>query len=301
MNDRHARRAPLEGFALRRRALLAAAPALAAWPAFAQTPPPALAAYERDTGGKIGLYAENLTTGAKLAWRADERFVMCSSFKASLAALVLARVDRGQDGLERLIALGPWDVPSDDWYAPIAKQNLAKGALSVAEMCGAAVSYSDNTCANLLLARVGGPAALTAFWRATGDGVTRLDHNEPMLNRSPPGDPQDTTTPRAMAGNLRRFVLGKVLSPSSREHLTGWMLNCQTGANRLRGGLPTTWRIADKTGNNGKDAAGDIAVVWPRPGVPVLVCAYVQGGSPGDAQIASVFADVGRMVGQRLG
>ncbi|HEX4197501.1 MAG TPA: class A beta-lactamase [Caulobacteraceae bacterium] len=284
---------------LDRRTLLAAAPALAAWPALAEAPPPALAAYERDTGGRIGVYAENLASGAKLAWRADERFVMCSTFKASLAALVLARADRGQDRLEATIAYGPADVP--DWYAPIARQNLARGAMSVAEMCAAAVSYSDNTCANLLLARVGGPPALTGFWRATGDGVTRLDHNEPVLNRSPPGDPHDTTTPAAMAGTLRRFLLGQVLSPASRARLTGWMVDCKTGADRLRGGLPRAWRIADKTGNDGKDAFGDIAVAWPRPDAPVLVCAYTQGGAPTPTRAAAVFADVGRMVGERLG
>jgi beta-lactamase class A len=279
-----------------RRALLTAAPALAAWPALAEAPPPALADYERQTGGRIGVYAENLATGVKLAWRADERFVMCSSFKASLAALVLARVDRGQDHLEQMIAYGPKDVP--DWWAPVARKNLAGGAMSVADMCAAAVEYSDNTCANLLLARVGGPAALTQFWCRTGDSVTRLDHNEPMLNRSPPGDPHDTTTPAAMSGNLRRFVLGKVLSPSSRERLTGWMLACKTGDDRLRGGLPKTWKIADKTGNNGKDAAGDIAVAWPRPDAPMLISAYVQGGTPTPVQVAAVFAEVGRMVGR---
>ncbi|HZC16491.1 MAG TPA: class A beta-lactamase [Caulobacteraceae bacterium] len=284
---------------LDRRTLLAAAPVLAAWPALAQDAPPALAAYERDTGGRIGLYAENLATGGKLAWRADERFVMCSTFKASLAALVLARVDRGQDRLESMIAYGPADVP--DWYAPVAKQNLAKGAMSVAAMCAAAVSYSDNTCANLLLARVGGPAALTGFWRATGDKVTRLDHNEPVLNRSPPGDPRDTTTPAAMAANLNRFLLRKVLSPASRQRLTGWMVDCKTGDDRLRGGLPKAWRIADKTGNNGKDAFGDIAVVWPRPDAPVLICAYAQGGAPSAARVAAVFADIGRMASQQLG
>jgi beta-lactamase class A len=195
-----------------------------------------------------------------------------------------------------MIAYGPKDVP--DWWAPMARKNLAGGAMSVADMCAAAVEYSDNTCANLLLARVGGPAALTQFWRRTGDGVTRLDHNEPMLNRSPPGDPHDTTTPAAMAGNLRRFVLGKVLSPASRERLTGWMLACKTGDDRLRGGLPKTWKIADKTGNNGKDAAGDIAVAWPRPDAPVLISAYVQGGTPTAPQVAAVFAEVGRMVGR---
>jgi beta-lactamase class A len=122
-------------------------------------------------------------------------------------------------------------------------------------MCEAVVEQSDNTCANLLLARIGGPAALTAFWRSIGDTVSRLDHNEPMLNRSSLGDPHDTTTPAAMARNVHRFVIGNVLSPASRERITTGMLGCKTGDNRLRGGLPKDWRIGDKTGNNGKDAA----------------------------------------------
>jgi beta-lactamase class A len=284
---------------LNRRAFLAASSVLAAAPALAEAASPTLAAYEHDTGGRIGVYAEEVTTGAKIAWRADERFVMCSTFKASLAALVLARVDQGLDQLQDLIAYGPDDL--SDLYAPVARQNLAKGALSVADMCAGAVEDSDNICANLLLARVGGPAALTRFWRSIGDGVTRLDHNEPMLNRSPPGDPHDTTTPAAMAGDLRRLVLGETLSPGSRERLIGWMRNCKTGADRLRGGLPKTWAIADKTGNNGKDAFGDIAVAWPRPGAPVLICVYTQGGSPTAARAAAVFADIGRMVAQRFG
>jgi beta-lactamase class A len=283
---------------LGRRSMLAGAAGLAAWPALADGAHTLFADYERDTGGHVGLYAKNLTSGRRLTWRADERFVMCSSFKASLAALVLKRVDGGLDHLDATIPYGAADLLE---YAPVARENLAKGALSVAQMCAAAVEYSDNTCANLLLARVGGPAALTSFWRSIGDRVTRLDHNEPMLNRSPPGDPHDTTTPAAMAEDLRRLVLGDVLSPASRDRLTGWMLACKTGDNRLRGGLPKSWKIADKTGNNGKDAAGDIAVVWPKPGEAVLICVYTQGGSPTPERLTAVFGDIGRLVGRRLG
>jgi beta-lactamase class A len=285
---------------LNRRTLLAAASGLAVWPALAQETLPALTAYERETGGKVGLYAENLVTGAKVAWRAEERIVMCSTFKASLAAFVLARIDQGTDHLESMIAYEPGDLLE---YAPAAKQKLARNAkasMSVADMCAAMVELSDNTCANLLLARVGGPPALTAFWRSTGDTVTRLDHNEPELNYSPPGNPNDTTTPLAMAGNLRRFVLGEVLSPDSRQRLIGWMVNCKTGDNRLRAGLPKDWKIADKTGNSGKDAAGDIAVAWPKPERPVLIAAYVQGGSPSGPQFTALFSEIGRMVGERL-
>ncbi|QIO31014.1 class A beta-lactamase [Bradyrhizobium sp. 1(2017)] len=286
---------------LDRRSLLASLGWMAVSPVLAADAPPELAAYERESGGRIGVYAENLATGAKLAWRADERFVMCSTFKASLAACVLARVDRGEERLAAMISYGQADLLE---YAPVAKQNLAAGAMSVADMCKAIVELSDNTCANLLLARIGGPAVLTAFWRSIGDTTSRLDHNEPELNRSPPGDSRDTTTPAAMAGNLRRLVLGEALSPASRARLTEWMVGCKTGANRLRGGLPANWKIGDKTGNNGKDASGDIAVAWPRadtkPETPILIAAYTQGGTPNPAQIEAAFARIGRMVAERL-
>jgi beta-lactamase class A len=283
---------------MNRRDVLRSALALLASPALAQRAPiTALTDYERDSGGHIGIYAKNLQTSAEVSWRAHERFVMCSSFKASLAACVLASVDRGQARMDEMIAYGPDDLME---WAPVAKQNLNKGAMSVADMCAAAVELSDNTCANALLARFGGPSGLTAFWRSIGDTVSRLDHNEPELNRTPPGDPRDTTTPAAMAGNLRTLILGEALSPTSREHLTGWMLGCRTGDNRLRAGLPKDWRVGDKTGNNGKDAFGDIAVTWPTRGEPVLICAYTRGGAPTSRQVDDVFAEIGRFVGTHL-
>ena len=283
---------------MNRRDILCSSLALLASPALAQRAPiTALADYERDSGGHIGVYAKNLRTGAEVSWRAHERFVMCSSFKASLAACVLARVDRGQARLDEMIAYGPNDLME---WAPVAKQHVEKGAMSVSDMCEAAVEFSDNTCANALLARFGGPPAVTAFWRSIGDTVSRLDHNEPELNRTPLGDPHDTTTPAAMAGNLRSLILEKALSPTSREQLTGWMLGCKTGDNRLRAGLPKDWRIGDKTGNNGKDAAGDIAVTWTTRGEPVLICAYTRGGAPTPRQIDDVFAGIGRHVGMHL-
>jgi beta-lactamase class A len=283
---------------MNRRDVLCSTLALLASPALAQRAPiTAWMDYERDSGGHVGVYAKNLRTGVEVSWRDDERFVMCSSFKASLAACVLASVDRGQARMDELIAYGPADLME---WAPVAKQNLEKGAMSVADMCEAAVELSDNTCANALLARFGGPSALTAFWRSIGDTVSRLDHNEPELNRTPLGDPHDTTTPAAMAGNLQRLILGKALSPTSREHLTGWMVGCKTGDNRLRAGLPKDWRIGDKTGNNGKDAFGDIAVTWSTRGEPVVICAYTRGGAPTPRQVDNVFAEIGRYVGTHL-
>lgn len=288
-----------------RRTLLAAAPALVAagpacaWPKLLKEAPPPIRTYERDTKGRVGLYAQNLETGRKITWRADERFVMCSTFKASLAACVLSRVDMGQERLDRILPYGERDLLS---YAPVAKEraNLARGAMTIETMCRGAVELSDNTCANLLLASIGGPSALTNFWRTIGDGVSRLDANEPELNRSIAGDPHNTTSPAAMAATLKRLVLGQTLSTGSRERLTNWMLACQTGFNRLRAGLPKAWMTADKTGNNGADAAGDIAVTWMGPGSPILICAYTQGGTARPEDHDSLFAGIGRLVGEKL-
>ena len=283
---------------MRRREFLWSAAAFTATRArAAEAVPQAIRTFEAESGGRFGLYAENTQDSRRIAWRADDRFVMCSSFKASLAALILRRVDCKKDDLADHIALGPNDI--QDWYAPVARANLDKGSMTVADMCAAAVEHSDNTCASLLLKRVGGPAAVTAFWRSLGDDVSRLDDPEPILNRTPPGGVRDTTTPRAMATTFGKLTLGGVLSPASRRILNGWLIANTTGNDRLRAGLPGAWVKGDKTGNNGGDAAIDLAVAW-APHAPIIIAAFTRGGSPTVTQFKEVFRAVGELAASSL-
>lgn len=280
-----------------RRSLLAASTALLAPNAFATAAPSAVVEYERTTRGRVGLFAMNLASGRQVSWRGHERFAMCSTFKASLAGLVLARADAGRDRLDRQVPFGPEDLLA---YAPAAKARVAEGFMTLQAMCQAAVQVSDNTCANLLLREVGGPQALTRFWRSLGDRASRLDHDEPLLNRTRPGNPQDTTTPAAMARTIAALTTGPVLGSSSRDLLVGWMVACETGARKLRAGLPAQWRTGDKTGSNGTDASGDLAIAWPPGGGPIAICAYVQGGAPAPQQQDALFAGLGRFLAERL-
>jgi beta-lactamase class A len=291
VNDRRA------AMMVARRTLLAAVPAFAAGTALAFAAEPAFREHERAIDGRIGLFAENIQTGATIVWRANERFHTYSTFKASLAACVLARVDHGEDRLDASVAYGPQDIDPRVW-APVAKAGLAKGELPVAELCRAAVEESDGACANLLLRRIGGPAALTAFWRSTGDAFTRLDHPEPVATQS--GTEEDSTTPAAMAGSLRRFLLGDVLSAGSREQLTGWMRNCKTGLDLLRAGLPKGLVVADKTGNGGKGMLGDIAVAWPETGKPLVIAAYIDSSSVTPREVRRLMTEIGKLIGQEI-
>ena len=248
------------------------------------------------SGGRLGVALLDGSRDAPRGWRGNERFPMCSTFKALASAALLHRVDAGREKLDRRVTYTKADLVP---YSPTTEKHVGSG-LTLAEICEAAITLSDNTAANLLLANIGGPAGLTAFARSLGDNVTRLDRTEPTLNEALPGDPRDTTSPNAMAATLSKLVLGTALSPTSRAQLTAWMVATKTGDDRLRAGLPKGWRVGDKTGNNGKDAFGDIAVTWSTRGEPVLISAYTQGGTPTPRQVETVYAGIGRFVGMHL-
>ncbi len=219
---------------------------------------------------------------------------MCSTFKAVLACMALRRVDEGTLMFATRVPFTAADLLE---YAPDTRAHLADGAMSVEALCAAAVERSDNTAANLLLARLGGPAELTAFLRAMGDATTRLDRNEPTLNTNLAGDPRDTTTPSAMARTMATLLLSpRVLSPASRARIAEWMVASSTGRARLRAGMPPTWRVGDKTGTGERGACNDVAVAWPPGRAPIVVAAYVEAPAASLRAREEAHAEIGRVV-----
>lgn len=253
----------------------------------------ALASLERRSGGRLGVSIIDGSGVERGQHRGDERFPMCSTFKLLLVAAVLARVDRGEERLERPLEFGPADLLE---YAPMARARAGEGALSVAQACSAAMIVSDNTAANLLLQSLGGPAHLTAFIRTLGDRSTRLDRDEPSLNECLPGDERDTTTPRAMARTLHALLLGQALSKASRDRLASWMVACSTGLQRLRAGVPSSWRAGDKTGSGHAGTTNDIAILWPPEGKPLVIAAYLTQTSASADVRNGVLAELARRV-----
>jgi beta-lactamase class A len=259
------------------------------------TPEEQFAAIEKGIGGRLGVAALDSGTGRRLAYRADELFAMCSTFKFLLAACILSRVDAGSEQIMRSISYTRKDLLE---YAPVTRAHVQEGAMTVGELCGAAIGVSDNTAANLLLAQVGGPIVLTRFIRSLGNQVTRLDRTEPELNSALPDDPRDTTSPAAMLGSMEKLLVGNALSAASQAQLTAWLEQSTTGKKLLRAGFPADWRAGDKTGTGERGAMGDIGIFWPPRKKPILVAAYLMGGSASAEQREQAIAAVGRVVGQ---
>ena len=252
-----------------------------------------LAQIEASTGGRLGVSILDTGSGARAGLRADEAFPLCSTFKFLAAGFVLARVDKGQEDLARKIVYSKSDLVD---YSPVTRHHADSAGLSVAALCEAAITLSDNTAGNLLLASFGGPAALTAFLRTLGDTQTRLDRNEPTLNESMPGDPRDTTTPNAMLANMRTLLLTDRLSAGSCAQLRDWLIANKTGGKRIRAKLPMDWRVGDKTGTGSRGSTNDIAIIWPPKRAPLLVTAYLTQTNAETARREAAISDVGGLV-----
>jgi beta-lactamase class A len=254
--------------------------------------PAAFAQIEETSGARLGVAVLDTATSERADYRADERFPMCSTFKFLLVSAVLQRVDGHHEALGRALSIPPKPLV---FNSPLTEPN-AGGTMTIDALCHAALTRSDNTAANLLLETIGGPAAITRFARSLGDTVTRLDRWETTLNEALAGDPRDTTSPRAMAGNLKSVLLGRVLSQNSRDQLTQWMVANLTGLERLRKGLPEGWRAADKTGANGENTSNDIAVFWPTGRPPIIVTAYITQCAGPESKRTEMLAKIGELV-----
>ncbi|MVT78189.1 class A beta-lactamase [Bradyrhizobium cajani] len=250
------------------------------------------------SGGRLGVAVLDTRTGASIHHKGDERFPMCSTFKALASAAILKGAGDKLDRLDRRIRIEQADIVEN---SPVTREHVGSDGMSLRELCEAAMTRSDNTAANLLLKNMGGPAGLTAFARSLGDKVTRLDRTETQLNEAAPGDPRDTTSPNAMAGNFRRLLFGNELMPEARDQLAKWLIANKTGDYRLRAGLPQNWRVGDKTGAGGNGTNNDVAVVWPPQRSPLIIAVYLTGASLDMNGQNEVIASAGREVAREFG
>jgi beta-lactamase class A len=259
----------------------------------------ALEQLERGTGGRLGVHALDAASGRTLAWRGDERFGLCSTFKVLLAAVVLREAEAGRLSLDEPLRYGKDDIVPN---SPVTERNVARGAMSVVALAEATQKTSDNTAANLLMKKLGGPSRVTLLLRALGDPQTRIDRYEPAMNLVPAGELRDTTTPRAFAETLARIFTTDLVSLAARNRLREWMIATETGKRRLRAGLPEDWTAGDKTGTAYTPAmpnkTNDVAIAWP-PGrsAPVVIAAFHEAPGYYDRirpEDEAVLADVAR-------
>ncbi len=246
---------------------------------------------EKQFGGKIGVYAINTNNGQIIAYRDQERFPVQSTLKLMGVAALLKASDADQSLLQEKIHYTPADLTP--WH-PITGKYLGTG-MTLEALSEAAITYSDNPAMNLIMKKLGGPAAITNFAHSIGNSSFCIEHEEGSLN-SNPNSMQDTATPRDMAMSVRQLMLGTILSSAQKEQLTTWMKNNTTGYKRMRAGVPLGWAVADKTGSGEYGVANDIGILLPPACKPVVLAIYTARNKPNAERKEEVIASATHLV-----
>ncbi|MFI6477394.1 class A beta-lactamase [Nonomuraea sp. NPDC050663] len=260
----------------------------------------ALRALEVSFDGRIGAYAVDTATGKTVSYRSRERFPLLSTFKAMACAAVLHKARTSEPGLMSKVVR--WSAAEVKPNSPVTAKYVKRG-LSVARLCEAAITVSDNTAGNMLLKQIGGPAGLTRYLRTLKDSASRLDRWETELNEWSPGQRRDTTTPAAMARGLRAVTVGTALHAKDRDRLNAWLVATETGAARIKAGLPSTWTVGHKTGTGGVyGTAHDVAVIWPdRTSAPIIMAIFTNRKASGAAADEKIVARTATILARGLG
>lgn len=222
---------------------------------------------EKNFDGKIGVYAVDTTNNQIIAYRADERFPVQSTFKLIAVSALLKNSDKNT--LQQKIHYKKEDLI---FWHPVTGNYLNSG-MTLKALSEAAMTYSDNTAANLILKKIGGPKLVTDFARSIGNETFNIKHYEPNLNSDPTNE-DDTSTPKDMAISLQKLTLGDVLTQSQRRQLISWMRNNVTDYKRIRAGVPIGWAVSDKTGSGDYGIANDIGILSSPVCKPIVLAIY---------------------------
>jgi beta-lactamase class A len=262
----------------------------------AHADPAALTELERQHGARLGMFSVNVTTGEELSNRANERFAMASTFKTYAAAALLKAHPLATGYFNQTIRFTQADIVAN---SPVTSGRVATG-MTVAELCEAAITKSDNAAGNVLLKLLGGPQAITQFARTIGDNESRLDRWETELNTAIPGDERDTTTPKGIAAGYRALVLGDALPAPERDQLKAWLLANTTGGERIRAGVPKSWATADKTGTGSYASANDVAITWTENQTPIVIAILTTKPAQDAKTDNALLADAAKIAAREL-
>lgn len=231
-----------------------------------------IAKLEKSFDGKIGVYAIDTSNNQIVSYRTDERFPVQSTMKLIGVAALLKKSEHDKNLLQEKIYYTQDDLIP--WHPITGK--YVNGGMTFEALAEAAMSYSDNCAINLIEKKLGGPKSVTDFAHYIGDEKFNVEHYDGNLNANPKNI-QDTSTPKNMAINVQKLLLGNILTQTQQRKLMTWMINNTTGYKRIRAGVPIGWVVAEKTGGGlggHYGIANDIGILWSPLCKPIVLSIY---------------------------
>ena len=240
--------------------------------------------------GEFGIGVVEVASGAEMAFNGEALFPQQSVTKLWVALAALDRVDGGELDLAEPVTIRREDLTV--FYQPVRNIVTVQGqyATDYRDLFERALTQSDNTANDRLLRRIGGPQSVEAFFQRKHIGGVRFGVDERTKQSAIAGlkwdqrysvgntffdvrddvpdairqsafegylaDPVDGASAVGIAKALARLARGELLKQGSPQLILSTLENTKSGPQRRKGGVPSGWKIAHKTGT-GQVYAGD--------------------------------------------
>lgn len=271
--------------------------------------------------GRVGVCAQD--SRVTVCYQGEQRFSLQSVMKLLVAIAVLDAADQRKLALSDKVLVRRQDLSL--YVQPLADLVGSKGyATTVSDLLRRAVVDSDSAATDILVARLGGPAAIQALLTRKGFGSIHFNRDErhlqteilglswrpeyvdaASLNRATEAlpfarrdaaykryqaDSRDTTTPKAITNLLQQLAAGRLLSPASTQHLLWVMTQTVTFPDRLKAGLKPGWTLGHKTGTSSSwqgitAATNDVGILTAPDGTRISMSVLIgDSGAPAAAR-----------------
>jgi len=280
--------------------------------------------------GDVGVAIKHLESGQEIGLKADEPYPMASTFKLPILVELHAQAKTGAVKWDEVYQLQPADQHLGSGDIPVFF-DLPGVGMSLRNVANMMMMISDNSATDILLARVGGAAKVTARMRDLGLNGIRVDRStqelildfggqdterlkgmllremRPLMQQSPnddasrlaretkfANDPRDQATPRDMNRLLEMIWRGQVVDSESSNAILELMKRCRTGGARIKGLLPANTVVAHKTGSIG-GTINNVGIIYlPHNAGHVAISVLSKRTRAETATVERVIAEIAR-------
>ena len=265
-----------------------------------------LRAYVNKVDATVGV-AVMTADGDTLTVNNEVRYPMMSVFKFHQALAVSDYLDRNGLSLDEMVKVTPADLQLNTW-SPIKDKYPGGVELSVGDMLGYTLQWSDNLGCNVLFDRFVSPEATEAFIHGLGVDGVEIRHDEEDMYRNHTASYENWSSPYAAVQLLDKFVEGKAVGEPYYSFIRYLMLTCTTGTGRLAAPFKgSDYIVGHKTGSGYVNADGrlmacnDIGFVLSPDGrKQYLIAVFVRDSGLAEKDTEAVIATVSRMVKDAL-
>lgn len=206
--------------------------------------------------GTLGVAARNLATGEEITWQEERSMPTASTFKFPVLAELFAQAEAGKLDLDERVPL----LSSDQVGGSGALRDFRPGVQpTLRDLATLMIVVSDNSATNMVLDRIGGPAAVNAAMQALG--LPSIVVNRRLIFSGAPRGPVAEAAPRDMMRLAVMLAEGSLVSAEASRQMRAIMARQHSHDQFPRylallpyaedNEQPRLLRLLNKTGANG--------------------------------------------------